>query len=157
MAVLEQLQDFRGKRVFITGHSGFKGSWLSYWLHSLGARVKGYSLPPLTVPNLFTELQLEGQIESVIGDINDLLHLQNELSSFQPDFIFHLAAQPLVRKSYEDPIDTFKTNVSGTAHVLEAVRKLDHQCVCICITTDKVYQNNEWVYPLPRKRPFRRI
>lgn len=147
MAVTDQLKSFSGKRVFITGHTGFKGSWLSYWLQSLGAIVKGYSLPPLTEPNLFSLLKLDRDVESVIGNINDYSTLSRELIDFRPDFIFHLAAQPLVRKSYKDPLNTFQTNVVGTANVLQALNHLQKPCICICITTDKVYQNNEWIYP----------
>lgn len=144
---MDELKAFSGKRVFITGHTGFKGSWLSYWLQSLGAVVKGFSLSPITDQNLFTLLELSTSIESVIGNINDYSSLSNELISFQPDFIFHLAAQPLVRKSYKDPLDTFHTNVIGTANILQALNYLHKPCTCICITTDKVYENKEWIYP----------
>src|SRR3954462_4780191 len=141
------LNRFYGKRVFITGHTGFKGSWLSYWLQREGAEVKGYSLTPDTSPNLFERLNLEGKIQSVIGDINDYKSMQQEILSFKPDFIFHLAAQPLVRRSYKDPLLTFETNVCGTANVLQSLRFLESACTSVFITTDKVYQNNEWVYP----------
>lgn len=147
MAVINELNRFSGKRVFITGHTGFKGSWLCYWLQSLGANIKGFSLIPATDPNLFTQLDLSKSIESIIGDINDYASLSREISQFQPDFIFHLAAQPLVRKSYIDPLNTFQTNVVGTANVLNSVKSLEKPCVCVCITTDKVYENNEWIYP----------
>ena len=141
------LKQFSGKRIFITGHTGFKGSWLSYWLQMEGAEVKGYSLTPDTSPNLFESLQLESKMQSVIGDINDYRTLETEILSFKPDFIFHLAAQPLVRASYKDPLLTFQTNVCGTANVLQSLRFLDNPCTTVLITTDKVYQNNEWVYP----------
>jgi CDP-glucose 4,6-dehydratase len=144
---VDELKEFSGKRVFITGHTGFKGSWLSYWLQSLGAIVKGYSLPPATEPNLFSYLKSNENLDSIIGNINDYPTLSQALLDFQPDFVFHLAAQPLVRKSYYEPLDTFQTNVVGTANVLEALRHLQKHAVCICITTDKVYQNNEWIYP----------
>ena len=147
MAVTDELRSFSGKRVFITGHTGFKGSWLSYWMQSLGAIVKGYSLPPVTEPNLFSLLKLDKDIESMISNINDYSTFSRELLDFKPDFIFHLAAQPLVRKSYKDPLDTFQTNVVGTANVLQALNHLNKPCICICITTYKVYQNNEWIYP----------
>jgi CDP-glucose 4,6-dehydratase len=146
MAV-DQLREFAGKKVFITGHTGFKGSWLTYWLQSIGAIIKGFSLSPITEPNLFSELAIHKSTETVIGNINDAALLQKELLSFRPDYLFHLAAQPLVRKSYKDPLDTFQTNVTGTANVLNALRFLDKPCICVCITTDKVYQNNEWIYP----------
>ncbi|MEJ7682724.1 MAG: CDP-glucose 4,6-dehydratase [Segetibacter sp.] len=147
MAVTDELKAFSGKRVFITGHTGFKGSWLCYWLQSLGAIIKGFSLPPATEPNLFSHLEMHKDIESVIGNINDYSKLSQELVDFKPDFIFHLAAQPLVRKSYKDPLDTFQTNVVGTANILEAMKHLQEPCICVCITTDKVYHNNEWIYP----------
>lgn len=147
MAVTAKLKAFSGKRVFITGHTGFKGSWLSYWMQSLGAIVKGFSLPPATKPNLFSQLDLNKNIDSVIGNINDYSTFSREIIDFKPDFIFHLAAQPLVRKSYKDPLDTFQTNVVGTANVLQALRDVQKPCICVCITTDKVYQNNEWIYP----------
>ncbi len=135
MGITDQLQRFSGKRVFITGHTGFKGSWLCYWLHSLGASIKGFSLTPVTQPNLFSNLSITNKFVSITGNINDAVLLQKELISFQPDYIFHLAAQPLVRKSYKDPLETFATNVVGTANVLNVVRFLDKPCVCICITT----------------------
>lgn len=145
--MIDLLNEFSGKRVFITGHTGFKGSWLTYWLHSLGAIIKGLSLTPNTSPNLFESLQLGKSIDSVVGNINDYAVLQKEIVDFKPDYIFHLAAQPLVRKSYSDPLDTFQTNVTGTANVLQSLRFVENPCVCVCITTDKVYHNNEWVYP----------
>ena len=147
MGLTDELKAFSGKRVFITGHTGFKGSWLSYWMQSLGAIVKGFSLPPITEPNLFSLLELPRYMESVYGNISNFSVLLNEINHFKPDFIFHLAAQPLVRKSYRDPLDTFQTNVVGTANILQALHELDTPCICICITTDKVYKNNEWVYP----------
>jgi CDP-glucose 4,6-dehydratase len=147
MSVIPITSQFNNKRVFITGHTGFKGSWLGYWMHLLGAVVKGLALAPNTEPNLFKGLHLEEKIESIIGDINDLDNLREAIISFQPDFVFHLAAQPLVRRSYRNTIDTFQTNVIGTANVLEALRWLEKPCVCVCITTDKVYHNNEWIYP----------
>ncbi len=145
--MIELLNQFSGKRVFITGHTGFKGSWLSYWLYNLGAEIKGYALAPDATPNLFEGLQVASIVESVIGNINDYPSLQKEIVEFKPDYIFHLAAQPLVRRSYNDPLETFQTNVTGTAHVLQALRFVENPCVCVCITTDKVYHNNEWVFP----------
>jgi CDP-glucose 4,6-dehydratase len=152
--VVDQLKEFAGKKVFITGHTGFKGSWLTYWLHSLGAIVKGFSLWPITEPNLFSELAIDKSTDTVIGNINNAVLVQKELLSFQPDYLFHLAAQPLVRKSYKDPLDTFQTNVTGTANVLNAFRFLDKPCICVCITTDKVYQNHEWIYPYRENDPL---
>ena len=147
MEGLIELQQFAEKKIFITGHTGFKGSWLFHWLQLLGANVKGYALAPETTPSLFTELYGTTHKNSIIGDINDYNKLSSEIESFQPDFIFHLAAQPLVRKSYKLPLDTFTTNTIGTAHVLEAMKQIHKTCVCICITTDKVYENKEWIYP----------
>ena len=141
------LDVYKGKEVFVTGHTGFKGSWLTYALCKAGAIVKGYSLAPATNPSLYTLFENEVNIESVIADINDASKLQKEILSFQPDFIFHLAAQPLVRRSYKEPLNTFGTNVMGTANLLNAVIHLTKPCSCILITTDKVYENKEWNYP----------
>lgn len=142
--------DFRltyaNKKVFLTGHTGFKGSWLLYWLELLGAKVKGYSLAP--EPDGFYQLiQGDSRCQSVVADIRDAARLQRELLAFQPDFIFHLAAQPLVRLSYEIPTETFEVNALGTAYLLNAVRQLFNPCVVVLITTDKVYENKEWHYP----------
>lgn len=140
------LNNFKNKRVFITGHTGFKGSWLSYWLYKSGAIVKGLSLAPNTSPNLFENLQIDKLFASVIGNINHQSFLQKEIVNFEPDYIFHLAAQPLVRRSYKDPLETFQTNIIGTANVLQSLRFVEKPCICICITTDKVYLNNESEY-----------
>ncbi|ASZ10109.1 MULTISPECIES: CDP-glucose 4,6-dehydratase [Chitinophaga] len=146
MVDLQLLDIFRGKRVLVTGHTGFKGSWLFWWLRRLGADVRGYALAPQTTPSLYEALALPATL-SVIADINDATALSREIQAFEPEFVFHLAAQPLVRKSYRAPLDTFQTNVMGTAHVLEAIRMLPGKCTTVLITTDKVYQNKEWVYP----------
>jgi len=138
---------YAGKRVFLTGHTGFKGSWLLYWLHLSGATVKGYALPPDSNPSLFGLLGGEQLCESVLADLNDRARLEKELLDFQPDFIFHLAAQPLVRLSYAIPVETFATNAIGTANLLDATRRLGKPCTMVLITTDKVYENREWVYP----------
>lgn len=138
---------YKNKKVFLTGHTGFKGSWLAFWLHQLGAQVKGYSLPPDPHQSLFEASGVNKEIQSVFGNILDVKSLEKELTAFQPDFIFHLAAQPLVRLSYEIPASTFEVNVVGTANVLSAVRKLTKPCMVVIITTDKVYENNEWDYP----------
>ena len=134
---------YQGKRVFITGHTGFKGSWLAAWLYTLGATVKGYALAPEYDNGLFGLIENEGTIESVIADIRDTDRVTKEILSFQPDYIFHLAAQPLVRRSYELPTETFDINVTGTASVLEAASKLQKACTIVVITTDKVYENKE--------------
>lgn len=134
---------YTGKKVFITGHTGFKGSWLSACLHLLGAQVKGYSLTPEYKNGLFDLLQPLNIFETVIADIRNKKTLTEELNVFQPDYIFHLAAQPLVRRSYKIPAETFETNVAGTANLLEATQKLPNKCTVIVITTDKVYENKE--------------
>ncbi|TGE07940.1 CDP-glucose 4,6-dehydratase [Hymenobacter fodinae] len=138
---------YQGKKVFLTGHTGFKGAWLLQWLHLLGAQVKGYALAPEQEDDLYNLIKGDTLCESIIADLRDREKLETEIVSFQPDFIFHLAAQPLVRLSYEIPADTFAINAIGTAYVLDAVRKLEKPCTIVLITTDKVYENKEWVYP----------
>ena len=141
---LKTLESFyRGKKVFVTGHTGFKGSWLISWLHLLGASVKGYALQPEKEENLFKIIRPVSSCEHVIGDIRDKSKLCSEILDFQPDFIFHLAAQPLVRRSYSIPAETFDVNVTGTASLLEAVTKLTNKCAVVVVTTDKVYENKE--------------
>lgn len=141
------LSAFANKKVFITGHTGFKGAWLAYALCKAGAIVKGYALSPDTVPSLYDQIKEGLNIESVIADINDAARLEEEVISFQPEYIFHLAAQALVRKSYREPLYTFTTNIIGTANVLNALTKLERPCTVVAITTDKVYENKEWHYP----------
>ena len=114
---------WKSKKVFLTGHTGFKGSWMSLWLQSMGAIVKGYSLKPNTNPNLFTEANVGENIESEIGDIRDLNQISKSMFDFNPDVLIHMAAQPLVRLSYQEPVDTYTTNVIGSVNVLEAARK----------------------------------
>ena len=145
---------YRGKRVFITGHTGFKGSWLTEWLHALGAEVTGYSLPPPTDPALFDQLRLRRLIKHVEADIRDLDRLTNALTEAEPEFVFHLAAQPLVRFSYEQPVETYQTNVLGTVHVLEALRRLTNRCVAVFVTTDKCYLNREWLHAYREEDPL---
>jgi len=137
---------YKNKKVLITGHTGFKGSWLSLWLTELGANVIGYSLEPPTKPNLFESINLKDKITHIIGDVRDEKHLFLVFEKYQPEFVFHLAAQPLVRISYKDPKLTYETNILGTVNVLEAVRKTKSIEVCIVITSDKCYENKEWVY-----------
>jgi len=134
---------YEGKKVFVTGHTGFKGAWLTAVLHSLGARVKGYALEPEHRNGLFGVLEPLQLADSVIADIRDPERLYKELKEFAPDYVFHLAAQPLVRRSYEIPAETFEVNVAGTANLLEAVSRLEQPCRVIVITTDKVYENKE--------------
>ncbi|WP_026714541.1 CDP-glucose 4,6-dehydratase [Flavobacterium daejeonense] len=140
-------QTYQGKKVFLTGHTGFKGAWMLKTLSLLGAEVKGYALAPQTEDDLYHLIAGDTLCTSVIADLRDKKCLEEALLSFQPDFVFHLAAQPLVRLSYEIPAETFEVNAIGTANVLDAVRLLDKSCSVVLITTDKVYHNNEWLYP----------
>jgi CDP-glucose 4,6-dehydratase len=135
---------FKDKRVFITGHTGFKGSWLSLWLLKQGAAIKGYALEPNTSPALFELLGLKEDIDSVIADIRDAKRLADEIGSFKPEIVFHLAAQPLVRVAYQEPVLTYETNVLGTAHLYEAIRRIDGIRAVVCVTSDKCYENKEW-------------
>lgn len=135
-----------GKRVFLTGHTGFKGSWLLLLLRHLGAEIKGYALKP-EPKSLYRDIGGDSLSDSIISDIRNLDRLKLEITTFAPDFVFHLAAQPLVLTSYRNPIETYETNVIGTANVLECLRQLDRPCQTIVITTDKVYENQEWPYP----------
>jgi CDP-glucose 4,6-dehydratase len=144
VVMLQQLQNYyKGKKVFITGHTGFKGSWLTALLHSSGATIKGYALEPEYNECLFNLQKPLNICESIIADIRNKEKLSNEILSFQPDYIFHLAAQPLVRRSYAIPAETFEVNVAGTANLLEVLNKLTGKCTAVIITTDKVYENKE--------------
>ena len=145
--MIELKSTYTGKRVFVTGHTGFKGSWLIKILNDIGAVVKGYALAPETELNLFTKINGDSLCESVIADLRERETLKNAVLDFQPDYVFHLAAQPLVRLSYEIPSETFEVNAIGTANLLDAIRLLDKKCNIVLITTDKVYHNNEWEYP----------
>ncbi len=138
------LDFYKNKKVFVTGHTGFKGSWLCKILLMSGAKIVGYSLEPDKTPNLYNILNLKDNITSIIGDIRDLEKIQKAINDFQPDIVFHLAAQPIVRESYKDPVYTYETNVMGTVNILEAVRNCNSVKSFINITTDKVYLNNEW-------------
>jgi len=138
---------YKGKKVFLTGHTGFKGSWLLSWLHILGAETKGYALTPEYDNSLYGIVEGEKLCHSIIADIRNKEKLEKEVLDFKPDFIFHLAAQPLVRLSYEKPSETLEVNATGTAYLLDAVRKLEQPCVVVLITTDKVYENLELNYP----------
>jgi CDP-glucose 4,6-dehydratase len=142
---------YAGRRVFITGHTGFKGSWLSYWLTQLGAEVTGYALDPPTDPSLFETLDLGALVHHVVADVRDFRRLSAELMAARPDVVFHLAAQPLVRYSYQEPRETFETNVMGTVNVLEAVRATPDVRVAILVTSDKCYENREWDWPYREK------
>jgi CDP-glucose 4,6-dehydratase len=143
MVTLAYLRDYyNGKKVFLTGHTGFKGSWLLQILALCGAQVKGYSLAPAGI-SLYHQIDGDTLNESIIADIRDAKKLKQEILDFAPDYIFHLAAQPLVLEAYENPLYTFEVNTQGTANIMEAIRHLPKACVCIMITTDKVYENND--------------
>ena len=137
---------YAGRRVFVTGHTGFKGSWLCQWLLNLGAIVRGYALDPPTSPSLFHDLGLEGRMQDIRADIRDAGRLRQEIADFEPEFVFHLAAQPLVRYAYQYPVETYETNVMGTVYLLEALRVKNQPCAAIIVTTDKCYENREWTY-----------
>ena len=140
------LSFYEGKRVFVTGHTGFKGSWLCKMLTNIGANVTGYSLNPPTKPSLFEIAGIEQDVHSVMGDIRDYKKLKSVFDMVQPEIVIHLAAQPIVRDSYKDPIDTYETNVMGTVNILECVRNSDSVKSFLNVTTDKVYLNKEWVW-----------
>jgi CDP-glucose 4,6-dehydratase len=145
---------FENKKVWLSGHTGFKGSWLATWLLQLGARVHGFALEPPTTPSLFEQLGLASHLQHEIGDIRDLAAVEKSIRSAAPDFIFHLAAQPIVRFSYQQPVETYQTNVMGTVHVLEALRTLNHPCAAVFVTTDKCYLNQERHYAYREEDPL---
>lgn len=147
-------QALSGKKVLVTGHTGFTGSWACLWLKTIGAHVAGFSLPPETSPSLYLELSFKDEISSEFGDICDYQKLATFIGDFQPELILHLAAQPLVRRSYREPVSTFTTNAIGTAHVLEAARLTSSVKAVVCVTTDKVYKNNEWAWPYRENDPL---
>jgi CDP-glucose 4,6-dehydratase len=148
MVNFQQLENaYKGKKVFLTGHTGFKGAWMLRTLSLLGADILGYALEPKTSNDLFCLIEGEQLCKSLIADVRDKKRLESEIAAFQPDFIFHLAAQPLVRVSYEIPAETFEVNVIGTANVLDGVKLLQKKCSVVLITTDKVYHNNESLIP----------
>lgn len=150
-----ETETFRGRSVLLTGHTGFKGGWLATWLHELGARVHGYALDPLPEPSLFTVARVGDALASdTRADLADLPRLRAAFEAAQPEVVFHLAAQPLVRESYTDPLGTFATNVIGTANVLEAVRRTASVRAVVVVTTDKVYENREWEYPYREVDPL---
>src|SRR5882724_9643788 len=136
---------FKDKKVIVTGNTGFKGSWLTVWLHGLGARITGISKDVPTEPSLFRELQLDKKIDHYFTNICDGPAIKKIFAEVQPDFVFHLAAQPIVSVSYDDPVDTLQTNVIGTANILEALRYVQHPCKAVMITSDKCYDNVEWI------------
>ena len=148
-------RDFwRGKRVFVTGHTGFKGGWLCTWLKELGAEVNGYALSPPVTPNLFEVANVAQGMRSVIGDVRDLPALKSAMAECAPDVVFHMAAQPLVRASYVDPVETYSTNVIGTVNLFEAVRSVASVGAVVNVTTDKCYENREWVWGYRENEPM---
>jgi CDP-glucose 4,6-dehydratase len=138
---------WKGRRVFITGHTGFKGSWLLLWLDALGANVTGYALDPPTEPSLYLQAAIASLARSVSADVRDFSRLKAAISECRPDVVIHLAAQSVVRRGYDDPIDTYSSNVMGTVHVFEALRQLQQPCVVVNVTSDKCYENREWHRP----------
>jgi len=145
---------WRGKRVFLTGHTGFKGSWLCLWLTSLGAEVTGYALEPPTTPSLYELARVDELVTSIIADVRDLERLKSEMATAAPEIVIHMAAQPLVRDSYRIPVETYATNVMGTVHLLEAVRACPSVRAVVNVTTDKVYENREWAWGYRENEPF---
>ncbi|MEP7098993.1 MAG: CDP-glucose 4,6-dehydratase [Burkholderiales bacterium] len=145
---------WRGKRVFMTGHTGFKGSWLSLWLQSLGADLRGLALAPPTEPSLFDVAKVGAAMSSVIGDIRGLETVHEAMTSFRPEIVIHMAAQPLVRLSYIEPVETYATNVMGTVHVLEAAKRVESVRCIVNVTTDKCYDNREWAWGYREDEPM---
>ena len=145
---------WKNKKVFITGHTGFKGAWLSIWLQKYGAKLRGFSLPSNTERNLFGIADVADDMDSIIGDIRDLECLKKSIIEFKPDVVIHMAAQPLVRLSYKDPVATYSTNVMGTVNLLESVRFASSVRAVVNVTTDKCYENNEWVWGYRENEPM---
>jgi CDP-glucose 4,6-dehydratase len=148
------VKTWQGRRVFLTGHTGFKGSWLALWLSRLGAQIRGYALGPGTEPNLFNLASVGTMVDDVRGDVRDHARLEASMAEFRPEVVFHLAAQPIVRRSYADPVGTYGTNVMGTVHLLEAIRKTPSVRAVVCVTTDKCYQNQAWIWPYRETDPL---
>jgi len=145
---------WQGKKVFLTGHTGFKGSWLCLWLTSLGAEVTGYALEPPTTPSLYELARVDELVTSIIADVRDLERLKSEMVNASPDVVIHMAAQPLVRDSYRIPVETYAINVMGSVHLLEAVRACPGVRAVVNVTTDKVYENREWAWGYRENEPF---
>lgn len=145
---------WKDRRVFLTGHTGFKGSWLSLWLSTLGAEVVGYALEPPTTPSLYQQAGVDSDLHSIIGDIRDFPRLRDAIAEFKPEVVLHLAAQSVVRTGYEDPVGTYATNVMGTVNLLEAIRTLKQRCVIVNVTSDKCYENREWVWGYRENEPM---
>lgn len=145
---------WKGRKVFVTGHTGFKGSWLALWLEALGADVTGYALDPPTQPSLYEQAQVAGSLRSIFGDVRDFARLKAAIDECRPDVVIHMAAQSVVRRGYEDPVETYSSNVMGTVHVLEALRQLGRPCVAVNVTSDKCYMNREWVWGYRENEPM---
>ena len=154
LEILVKTASWQGRRVLVTGHTGFKGGWLALWLHQLGAHVTGFSLPAPTDPSFFEQTRLKEVVRHVDGDVRDLDAVERAIAEAKPEIVFHLAAQSLVRYSYANPVETYATNVMGTVHVLEACRKVDSVRAVVCITTDKCYENRESVWPYRESDPM---
>jgi CDP-glucose 4,6-dehydratase len=152
--VMNPGQFWAGRRVFLTGHTGFKGSWLSIWLKDLGANVTGFALPPPTTPSLFEVANISSGMTSIIGDIRDPAVLTKALCEAQPEIVIHMAAQPIVRLSYEQPVETYSTNVMGLVHLFEAVRQSPGVRAVVNVTSDKCYENREWVWGYRESEPM---
>ncbi|MEZ2406887.1 CDP-glucose 4,6-dehydratase [Bosea sp. OAE752] len=145
---------WQNRKVFVTGHTGFKGSWLSLWLHALGADVTGYALEPPSEPSLFEQARVGECVRSIRGDVRDFAHLESALAACNPDVVIHMAAQSVVRYGYDEPVETYATNVMGTVHLFEAVRQLGRPCVVVNVTSDKCYENQEWVWGYRESDPM---
>ena len=145
---------WKGKRVFITGHTGFKGSWMCLWLEAMGADIAGFSLKPLACPNLFSEANVGRDIKNIFADIRDYTAIFEAIATFKPEIVIHMAAQPLVRRSYENPIETYSTNIMGTVNLLEAVRQFEGVKAVVNVTTDKCYDNKEWLWSYRENEPL---
>ncbi len=145
---------WKGRKVFVTGHTGFKGSWLSLWLNALGAETTGYALDPPTQPNLFEQVRLGQAVQSIQGDIRDLLRLKNAIQECSPEIVIHMAAQTVVRRGYEDPVETYSSNVMGTVNLLESIRQLKRPCAVVSVTSDKCYENREWTWGYRENEPM---
>ena len=143
-----------GKRIWLSGHTGFKGSWLAHWLLDLGAEIHGFSLEPPTTPALFEQLGLEQRLRHHVADLRDAVAVRESIQDVQPDFVFHLGAQAIVRLYYDQPLETYRTNLLGTIHVMEALRTLEKPCAAVLITTDKCYENREWLHGYREEDPL---
>lgn len=153
-ALEDLVKTWKDCRVFLTGHTGFKGTWLALWLSRLGAQIRGYALDPYTEPNMFQLASVGSAVDDIRGDVRDYAKLEASITEFEPQVVFHMAAQPLVRRSYADPVGTYGTNIMRTVHVMEAIRKTPSVRAVVCVTTDKCYQNREWVWPYRENDPL---